>query len=281
MFRSKETFLGKAIVTASICFYNQGFRSGELTMATLSGMIMSQFAITMVRLMAGIFLIASARAQGTFQNLDFESATLPPVPTSLQFGSAFPGWTGCVGGVPLGTALYNNEFLDSSGISIVDRNSIAGSVIQGNYTAILQAGLALGTPQPADTTLSQTGLVPSGTQSLLFQARFTFGQSPTSFAVTMDGQNLSLVPQSSSGGNTLYSADVRQWAGQTATLDFTVFAARPHIDNAFLTLDAIQFYPVPVPEPGVFCLFAVGSAVLGCRAFSNSRRRRISRHQIG
>jgi hypothetical protein len=232
-------------------------------------------------LVAGLALllsVAGAEGQGTFQNLDFESAVLVPVPGDpyggVAFGPAFPGWTVYIGGAPLDAAwypnaLYNNEFLDSSGISIFDHNFAYGSVIQGNYTALLQAGMDLKTLQPADTRLSQTGLVPIGTQSLLFEARFTYGRPPTSFAVTLDGQNLSLVPLSTSGGNTLYSADVRQWAGTTATLDFTLFAGRPHIDNAYLALDSIQFWQVP--EPSVYALFALGALLLSWRAL---RRRR-------
>ena len=47
--------------------------------------------------------IASAEAQGTFQNLDFESAWLVPSSEvtypSVEFASAFPGWVGYIGGV--------------------------------------------------------------------------------------------------------------------------------------------------------------------------------------
>src|SRR5437667_7522155 len=117
----------------------------------------------------------AARAQGTFQNLGFESATLVPISgnssSPVQFAPAFPGWTGSVGGVQLSGALYNNFFLDSSGIGIIDAGRpFSALVIQGTYTAVLQAGFAPGTFTPADTTLSQTGLVPSAAQSLLFRA---------------------------------------------------------------------------------------------------------------
>src|SRR6266581_6845823 len=103
----------------------------------------------------------AARAQGTLQNLGFESATLVPISgnssSPVQFAPAFPGWTGSVGGVQLSGALYNNFFLDSSGISIVAQgwaNPLAGAsgTIEGNNTAILHAGLASGpggTLQPA------------------------------------------------------------------------------------------------------------------------------------
>jgi len=56
----------------------------------------------------------AARAQGTFQNLGFESATLVPISgtssSPVQFAPAFPGWTGSVGGVQQSAALYNSEY---------------------------------------------------------------------------------------------------------------------------------------------------------------------------
>lgn len=74
---------------------------------------------------------SSSLAQGTFQNLDFESATIVPIPGSdpplVDFASAFPGWTGYAGSVASG-ALYNRIFLDSSGFSIMDDPGCAFSV---------------------------------------------------------------------------------------------------------------------------------------------------------
>lgn len=233
---------------------------------------MKQSALILATLGAGMSLLTSAQAQ--FQNLGFESALLQPIPADpysrVLFAPAFRGWSGYVGGVPVQSALYNNLFLDSSGISIVDHSFAYGSVIQGSFTAILQAGLDLETTQPADTRLSQTGVVPSGTQSLLFEARFVNGSPPTSFAVSLGGQNLSLEPLSTSGDVTLYAADVRQWAGQTAELAFTVSAPSPHASNAYLALDAIQFSDVP--EPGCFGLLAVAAGLLGGKRLWNGLR---------
>ena len=224
----------------------------------------------------------AAQAQGTFQNLGFESATLVPIsgtsPSPVQFGPAFPGWTGSVGGVQLSGALYNSEFLDSSGISIVDQgwaNPLAGpsGTIEGNYTAILQAGLASGpggTLQPADTALSQTGLVPLGTQSLRFKAYPALGQSG-SFSVSIDGQPLSLAALSSGTNYTLFGADIGALAGQTAQLTFTVFADRPHVVNEYLYLDSIQFSAVAIPEPRVLGLPTLGALLLSWRLWRKRR----------
>src|SRR5439155_14175325 len=101
-----------------------------------------------------------------------------------------------IGGIQQTSALYNFTFLDSSAISIISTNPIGGpvGVIQGNFTAVLQAGLGLSPLQPADTSLSQTGLVPMGSRSLQFRAYLDYPQGM--FTVTLGGQRLSLVPLS-------------------------------------------------------------------------------------
>jgi hypothetical protein len=212
-------------------------------------------------------LLRNASGQD-FQNLDFESATLVPVPGDsyggVQFAPAFPGWTKTiVGGIDT-NALYNNIFLDSAGIAIIDHNSsfFSGDVIEGNYTAVLESGL--GQNGPTDVTLSQTGLVPAGTESLQFKASEWFDSSGA-FAVTLGGQTLSLTVLGTGPNYTLYGADVSQWANQTAQLTFTVFGENPHVNDESLFLDEIQFSSQIVPEPSVFGLLALGGLFLRLR----------------
>ena len=223
-------------------------------------------------LLFGAVLLAVAqsmtRGQGTFQNLDFESASPGPTsPNTVGFGAAFPGWNGYVGGVQQATALYNLAALDSSAISIVDRGwsrvvPNSGGVISGNFTALLQAGTTGPVPTPADTTLSQTGLVPTTAQSLEFKAYFV---GVGVFTVTLGSQQLSLTPLGSGSNYTLYGADIHAVAGQTAELDFTLLAEDPHVNNRYLFLDSIQFSSQPIPEPGVFGLCALGAVLFGWR----------------
>jgi hypothetical protein len=195
----------------------------------------------------------------------------------VLFAPAFPGWTGSIGGVQLGTAVYNDAALDSSAISIIDHGYTgvftgAGGVIAGNFTALLQAGLGGASGTPADTTLSQTGLVPAGAKSLQFKAYDPYDLSPyVPMAVSLGGQRLSLTPLASGANFTLYGADLQAWAGQTAELDFIVFAERPHVNNNYVFLDSIQFSDQPIPEPGVLSLSTLGALLLGWRAL---RRRR-------
>ena len=58
-------------------------------------------------------LLRSAYGQD-FQDLDFESATLVPVPGdpyhAVQFAPAFPGWTVDIAGAIDTNALYDNIF---------------------------------------------------------------------------------------------------------------------------------------------------------------------------
>lgn len=206
-----------------------------------------------------------------FQDLDFESATLVPVSGDayggVQFAQAFPGWTVTIVGAIDTNALYNNVFLDSAGIAIIDHtSSFSGGVIEGDYTAVLQSGLGntASGPIPADVTLSQTGSIPAGTKSLQFTANEWFDASG-SFAVTLGGQTLSLTVLGSGSNYTLYGADVSQWAGQSAQLAFTVFGENPHVNDETLFLDAIQFSPQSIPEPSNFALSALAGSFFGLR----------------
>jgi hypothetical protein len=146
--------------------------------------------------------------------------------------------------------LYNNMYLDSAGIGIVDTNAqlLATAVIGGRYTAFLQSGLGY-TPAGAvvsDTTLSQTGLVPPYVQSLQFKAK-TFFDPSGRFAVGLGGQILPLRTLATATNYTLYGADVSPWAGQLAQLSFTVFGEKPHVNDESLFLDDIQFSAESIP----------------------------------
>lgn len=212
----------------------------------------------------------TAVGQGTFQNFGFESASVSPIPSDpygrIQCGPAFPGWTGYVGDTLETAALHNNIFNDSSGISLLDSGwpFPFGGVIEGNFTVVLQAGFALGTFEPADTSLVQSGQIPIGTESLRFRAYADLG-SGGSYVVTLGGQTLSLVPLSIGANYTTFGADVASWAGQSANLRFRVVAERPHRSNAALYLDSIQFSNQPIPEPSISRLFVLGALLLGWR----------------
>lgn len=240
----------------------------------------TQMKIQLLGVFCHVF-VGAAQAQPAFQNLGFEFATTVPVPGDpygrVEFTPAFPGWIAYIGGVQQNLALYNNQFLDSSGVGLVDRNSTFGGVIGGNYTAFLQAGVALGGPDIADAALAQTGLVPEFAESLLFRAQHggLFGSGPGPLLVTLGGQPLDLIPLGTGANFTLYGADIHAWSGQTAELRFTAVATDPHRDNNNWFLDSISFSAVPVPEPSSWALLALGAlsaAICGLRR-GRSRRR--------
>jgi hypothetical protein len=211
----------------------------------------------------------------TFQNLDFEAATLVQTGSGFSFTNALPGWSGFSGTNQLNAVLYNTIFLDSTGIAIFDTNAsfvpLGGQLIDGDYTVFLEAGVQLGSDlASANVSLSQTGLVPTGTKSLSFLAA-TNGP----FAVSLGGVPLNLI-SSPVPGHTymLYQADVSAFAGQTAELDFTVFAENPYNNRLrSMLLDDIQFSPDVIPEPGSLSLVVVGILSL---AFCQLTRRRVA-----
>ncbi len=213
----------------------------------------------------------SLDAQGTFQNLNFESATIVPVTigqqTYAQFGPAFPSWIGYYGSSLATVVLYNNRNLGSSSINIFDGNyvdPIDPSFFHpiSNFTAVLQSGNA---NFDVDVALAQTGTVPAGTASLRFLA-----QNPgRTLFVSMGGQLLSLAVLQDFGGYQEFGADISMFAGQTAELRFT----QRHGGIGFagdVMFDNISFSTDPVPEPSTWALFALGSALCWCAA----RRRR-------
>jgi hypothetical protein len=206
----------------------------------------------------------SSQVQLAFQNLGFESATLVPIPNDFYkrvlFAPAFPSWTAFAGGDQETSALYNNVFLDSAGISIVDSNSPVGGPIQGHFTAVLQAGVSLTTGQEVQTRLAQTGLIPPGTESVLFKA------DPRGFFhVMIGGQVLSLTSLGNGANYKLFGADIHQFAGQSAELRFTAGSDDPLANHSYLFLDGIQFSTQTVPEPGVVSLILCGLLFFGVR----------------
>jgi len=210
----------------------------------------------------GVFLLACAAQGQGFRNLGFEAATIVPASGGdpwerVQFAPALPWWTGYVGGEKQSLAIYNDLFLGSAGIGLVSADSLSG-VIDGDYTAVLQAGISLATGMSADATLSQVGQVPLDTKSLWFNGFLDFG----SFKVSMDGEIVAVQKVSHTGAYSTYAADVQGWAGQSTELSFTAIADDPGGIPTLFYLDSIRFSGDPVPEPSTLALLGTGSAAL-------------------
>ena len=135
--------------------------------------------------------------------------------------------------------------------------------IQGRFTPLLTSG---GSPGILPASISQTGLVPGGTASI--QARF-HGDPPF---VSLNGTEITMYPLATFPSYTVYGGDVSAFAGQVANLTFTAFPTPSDPFRGFV-VDAIAFSPMPVPEPSVIALAAIGALLLGFRRWRNSRRR--------
>jgi len=127
---------------------------------------------------AALFITgASIHAQQAFQNLNFESANpvivqnSPYYPNVVTAASALPDWTVTIGGVAQSQVFYNDPSTGTTWVSLVGPHDPYGNAIDGNYSVLLQ-GFATA------SAISQTGLIPVGTQSLLFEGQPGYG-SPT------------------------------------------------------------------------------------------------------
>jgi hypothetical protein len=111
-----------------------------------------------------LVLCRSGFAQG-FLNLNFESAKIIPTigspvyPYGIAITNALPGWS--VFGTTQGDITYNDPATGSTWVWLIATN---GGQISGNYSVQLQGGLS---SFPA--TISQTGLVPVGSDSLFLK----------------------------------------------------------------------------------------------------------------
>jgi hypothetical protein len=212
-----------------------------------------------------IFSCQKIYSQGAFQNLDFEGANPisygPPYPNSyVTVASALPGWQGFVGGSATPVVWLDGLSTGGAGISIVNNDSQAGTqALQGNWSAVLFAG-----GEPANqgvivsTALTQTGVIPAGTQSIQMDAAEQLG----TFSVALNGSTIQMTPLEIVPGYTIYGSDISAWAGQTATLSITENPSSTLLFGV-LEVDNISFSQTAVvPEPGPLLLTGVGGTVL-------------------
>jgi hypothetical protein len=186
------------------------------------------------------FLFAGMSLPGfgqSFDNLDFEQATLVPVSGGyageVQIGPALPGWSVFIQ-EPF--VLYDNMFLDSAGVSIFD-TLMGAKAFQGNFTVILQGGFSLysGPPDRLSSAIAQTGVIPAWAKTLLFDA---WVMDPAFFTVSLGP----FYVLASYTNYNLYAVDVSGVSGQTVGLAFTALPRPPPglaINNVYL--DDIRF----------------------------------------
>jgi hypothetical protein len=194
-----------------------------------------------------------------FVNLDFESAQIIPLtvgadfpPYSIATTNALPGWTVYYGSIQQFQITYNDPALGSTFVTL---NATNGAQISGNFSVLLQGGLTA-----SAASISQTGLVPVSALSLLFEAQPSAG----TLQVSLGGQNLSLFALSSGANYTLYGANISTFAGRTEQLTFSALEDLQDLYNNW-NIDNIQFSSMPIPEPSVLGLSALGGLIFGLR----------------
>ena len=237
-------------------------------------------AIKLVAISSALCITLSARAQGTFENLDFESANPisagnPEVPSAVTFASALPGWSGSLGGAPATQALLNNYDLGAASIDIFGPgwNSTGPGIIDGNYTVYLQAGAGPGGDGSYNASLYQNGTIPVNAASLQFKAWSQY--TPAYFALSFAGNSLAysiLSSGTSPSGQSyyIYGANLASYAGQTGQLEFTAIDNNPPGNIEF---DDISFSTQSVPEPSPFLLTGFGGTLFALhRRFAPKRK---------
>lgn len=195
--------------------------------------------------------LLSAKAQGTFQNLDFEQANIVPVGGSdtnlVEASAALPYWSVYVNSNPQTSILYDTATAGGPAVSIQDSLSPVAQVLQGNYSVLLQVGVENG----SSVAIGQTAQLPQDAASIIF-----YTEGPQNLQLTFASNLIPLVQIGATASHSIFSGDISSYAGQSGELRFTAtyFSS--------LTLDNIQF----VPEPSAFVLFAFGGLFFGlCR----------------
>jgi hypothetical protein len=209
---------------------------------------------------------SAANAVGGFQNLDFESANIPPgtpVATFVPVSEAFPDWSAyfTTGGVnyPQTEVAYDGISTGGNVISLVDDNVGYGfGPIQGNYSAFLFGGLG-SDGNVYSASISQAGVIPVGTQTLTMEA-WEYDCSPI---VAINGQPINMIPLETISFYTVYGGSIPSSdVGPPVTLSFTDPSASP----GMFELDDIAFsQTVLSPEPNIAALTAIGGLLFGAR----------------
>jgi len=197
-----------------------------------------------------------AQAQGTFQNLNFEWAN-PVISPGAPFyhataASALPYWTAALGGVEQTQVLYNGGSGGAPEVVLLGPPPPTApfNPIDGYYSVLLTGSASASIP-----SISQTGLIPAGTQSLLFEAES--GPGNGILEVQIGTQTIAFAPLATEPNYTVYGASISAWAGQREQLTFTALQDNTALNN--WEIDDISFSTQAVPEPSPLALTGVGA----------------------
>jgi len=178
-----------------------------------------------------------------FVNLDFEQATILPgtPPGFVNASAAFPGWTARIGNDVQSSVAFNFTGIGEGQVVLYDRFLGLGvAVIQPTFSACLITDAGF----DAVASLSQLGDVPVGAMSLRFFADFFL--PPAFLQVNGSGVALTRLSDPQIIAPVEWGADISAFAGQSVELRFT---SGPLLSARVVTVDAISFSPLPIPEP--------------------------------
>jgi len=206
-------------------------------------------------------------AQGDFQNLNFEHANPgpltqnpigPPYAYNVPVTNAVPSWSVYYGTVQQTVINVNASSLGAAAVTLIGPQD---GPLDGNYSVLLQPG---GSINYINASIAQVGTIPTGTETLLFEAWQPMYALP--FSVSFAGDSLSPVVissgQSPSGQDyNVYAAWIGDFAGVNGQLEFTVSGENY---NSVL-LDDISFSPNAIPEPNTLALVVMGGLALAAR----------------
>jgi hypothetical protein len=197
-----------------------------------------------ISLIVSASVVLSALAQGTFQNLNFELANPGQYSSfNVPVSDALPDWTVTIGGVQQAYVGYNAF---STGAPAVVLIGPGYGPIDGSYSVLLTA-------TGATASISQTGLIRAGMQSLYFEAQPGIG----GLEVLVGNQDIPFAAVGSGPNYTLYGANISAWGGDTEQLTFAAQESTSGLNN--WELDDISFSTQAVPEPSSLALTGLGA----------------------
>jgi hypothetical protein len=197
----------------------------------------------------------NASGQG-FVNLDFEAANISEAQAFdfVQTSDSLPGWNVFYGTNSASTFIgYETLIVGAPQADLMGTNRSDIKRIEGNFSVFLQGGqtrdVSTGIISTTDATISQTGLVPTTAESIIFKAQ----PGTQTLFLSLGGQNIPFTDLATTADYTLFGGDVSAFADQSFELEFTMQGT-----GTGWNLDSIEFSSQPVPEPNVCGLVALG-----------------------
>jgi hypothetical protein len=205
-----------------------------------------------LRIIIALFAFSLEAQAQSFQNLNFELANPgphsgdPPSAANVLVTSALPYWSVFYGSVQQSFINVNAPSLGSTAVTLI---APGGGPIDGNYSVLLQGGITASV-----ASISQTGLIPSGTQSLFFDAEMGAG----SYELLIGNQAIPFTAVGGGSDYTLYGANISAWADQKEELTFSALEN----GNSYWIIDDISFSQTELtPEPSPLILTGIGGLI--------------------